>query len=133
MDTAIPSPKSGKPEPFPMPPKYEEYAKSANPFPPGKFILEMKPTPTGLDSLGCRAPCTIGKSNELVPPVTYALPAESVAIPNPMSPPVPPKNVEYWLAGVPVVSIRETKATPLVTIPAGGIELAVTGKLDDKV
>ena len=58
--------------------------------------------------VGWKLPAVVGKSGEgsglplnevlrlpPVVPVTYAFPAESTAMPKPMSVPVPPRNVEY--------------------------------------
>ena len=74
----------------------------------------------------------MGKSAEAVSPATYARPAESDAIEKPVSLFVPPRKVEYCSVPVSVLS-SDTKATPLVTAPAGGMEPAVCGKFVDEV
>src|ERR1700733_379491 len=94
----------------------------------------MNGSPFALGSFcaGCTAPCVVGKSREAVWPTTYARPAESDAIEKPVSLLVPPRKVEYCKVPVRGLSM-DMNATPLATLPAGGIDPTVCGKFADEV
>ncbi len=52
------------------------------------FVTNASETPLRLVSM---APVAVGKSVDWIVPVTYALPAESTAMPKPKSAPAPPR------------------------------------------
>ena len=79
------------------------------------------------------APLVVGNADDIVLPVTYALPAESTARSRPHSELPPPRKVEYTSA-VPAALILLTNASRLLLAePVRSNAPAVVGKLGDCV
>src|SRR5438034_807549 len=89
-----------------LPPRYVEYVNDE----PSVLSLATKASRLPL-FVACTAPVLVGKSLEIVSPVTYALPEESTAIPNPKSVELPPRYVEY-INDEPSALSLVTKASP---------------------
>src|SRR6187455_465630 len=79
------------------------------------------------------APDVVGKLDDCVCPVTYALPAASIAIARPHSKLLPPRKVEYTSA-VPVgFTLVMNASRELLVAPVLSNEPALVGKLGDCV
>ena len=86
-----------------LPPRYVE---NTRPVPAGfSLVTKTSSPPPDVDCSGL----AVGKFDDAVLPVTYALPAASTANPNARSSPLPPRYVRYMTA--PFVSSRPTNAS----------------------
>ena len=90
----------------PVPPRYVEYNNAV----PAAFRLATKALGDPFSEV-CHAPTDVGKSAEVVDPVTYT-PALSTAIPYATSAPLPPRYVENTSAPADVYLATNTSDEP---------------------
>src|SRR3954470_22288525 len=123
---------------YSTPPRYVEYERAE----PAAFSLNTKPSVTSVAQRGqfggmlivrSNAPPVVGKFEDFVVPVTYALPAASTASRRASSRLLPPTNVEYTSPEPAALSLVTKTSLKFEVAPVRSKAPVVVGKSGDCV